>query len=477
MLVTAWEHGLKGKLWRLMKNINTNLVAQVKTRNGLTREILRLAGGKQGGKNFGFLFAKMMDVMAEEAEKDMKMSVTFEDTQITLLEWVDDVTTFAIGDEQQKYTLGKVNEFAVKHKLKWGREKCKVMEVGNGKYHQRSWNLGNLEIDSCTEYKYLGDWIERNGSNKKNMEEREVKVMASTRKIMAMCATDVIRKIQLKALIRLHETCTIPMLLANCETWVLNKGEREKFQKIELWALKKLLNVPITTPTPAIWFVTGFLMTPILIDRRQLLYLKTLLDRPTNDWTGQMLFVLKKNDLGWARQIDRKLEEYELERSWENIADATFSAWKNTVITATEQMNREKLIDMCNGVKGEKTKTIFVHDVLKSDVYERKPMPSILKRNKLQARVQLMALFGMLDCANNFKCGNGGKDCRDCDVLDDENHRINDCSKFREFNLYHSPIKYDFKGIFSNDEDTVLRTIEVIMHVWNLENGKNETRR
>ena len=139
-------------------------------------------------------------------------------------------------------------------------------------------NLGNLEIDSCTDYKYLGDWIERNGGNKKNIEEREVKVMAATRKVMALCATDVIRKIQLKALLKLHETCTIPALLANSETWLLNKGERMKLQRIQLWALKKLLNVPVTTPTPAIWFVTGLLMTPILIDRRQLIYLKTLLN-------------------------------------------------------------------------------------------------------------------------------------------------------------------------------------------------------
>ena len=70
MLVTVWERGLKGKLWRLMKNLNTNLTAIIKTRHGLTEEISRLAGGKQGGKNFGFLFAKMMDVLAEEAEKN-----------------------------------------------------------------------------------------------------------------------------------------------------------------------------------------------------------------------------------------------------------------------------------------------------------------------------------------------------------------------------------------------------------------------
>merc|ERR1739838_1165084 len=70
MLVEAWEHGLKGKVWRMMKILNTNLTAKIKTKHGLTREIQREAGGKQGGKNFGFLFAKMMDLMSEEADVD-----------------------------------------------------------------------------------------------------------------------------------------------------------------------------------------------------------------------------------------------------------------------------------------------------------------------------------------------------------------------------------------------------------------------
>ena len=476
MLVTMWEHGMKGKLWRLMKSINTNLTANIRIRNGFTRKINRIAGGKQGGKNFGFLFAKMMDVMAEDAENDEQLGIMVENLSMALLEWVDDVVTFAIGEDQQNYTLGKVDEFAIKHKLKWGREKCKVMEVGYGKYQEKSWNLGKLNIDSCTEYKYLGDWIERNGANKKNLEEREVKVMAATRKIMALCDSDVIRKIQLKALIKLHETCTLPMLLANCETWTLIEGEREKFQKIELWALKKILNVPITTPTPAIWFVTGFLLTPILIDRRQLLYLKTLIDRPTDDWPRQMLFALRKNNIGWAMQIDRKLEEYKLETIWEKIRDTPVPTWKNEVVLKTELMNKEKLIDMCTSVKGAKTKTIFVLDALKSDAYQRKQMFRIFSKNRLHARVQLMSMCGMLECSKNFKGGNAGGDCRVCGVVDDENHRINQCSRFKDCNLYQSPVKYDFHTIYSEDEDAVVRTIDVVMHIWNLENGKNEMR-
>ena len=140
--------------------------------------------------------------------------------------------------------------------------------------------------------------------------------MAATRKIISLCGTEVIKNIQMRALLKLHETCTVVMLLSNCETWTLNKGEREYIQKIELWALKKILHVPITTPTPAIWFLTGFLMTPIKIDKKQLLYLKTLLNRPEHEWTKQMLLVLKRNGIGRAAQRDKILERYCLESDW-----------------------------------------------------------------------------------------------------------------------------------------------------------------
>ena len=78
--------------------------------------------------------------------------------------------------------------------------------------------------------------------------------MAATRKLIALCGNGTIKKTELKALMKLQETCILATLLTNCETWVLNKGERDRIQKIELWALKKILSVLVTTPTPAIWF-------------------------------------------------------------------------------------------------------------------------------------------------------------------------------------------------------------------------------
>ena len=215
-------------------------------------------------------------------------------------------------------------------------------------------------------------------------------------------------------------------------------------------------------------------MTPIQIDRQQLNYLKTIIDRPTDDWTRQMLHVLEDLGTGWASQIEKKLEEYNLEKSWEKISQYPKAAWKNAVIAATEQKNREELIDMCCSVKGEKTKTKFVLHALRDEKYKRETHNSILNRDSLKSRVQIMAMSGMLDCGKNYKFKYGGTECNTCKVVDDKNHRINECLKFNGQNLYESKIKYDFHTIYSMEEESVLRTIEVIMSIWNLENGRNE---
>ena len=87
----------------------------------------------------------------------------------------------------------------------------------------------------------------------------------------------------------------------------------------------------------------------------------------------------------------------------------------------------------------------------------------------------MMSMLGMLKCTNNFKSGLGKAQCNNCKVIDDEN-RINSCYLYRELNLYFSPIKYKFQSIILDNEDAINRTVEVVEHLWNLENGRNEMR-
>ena len=474
MLVEAWEHGLKGKVWRMMKILNTNLTAKIKTKHGLTREIQREAGGKQGGKNFGFLFAKMMDLMSEEADVDINLGVFFGVLRLSYLLWVDDVVSFAEGAPQQKYTLEKVNEFAQKHKLKWGSEKCKVMKVNKQKFKKESWKLGNNQIESCEEYTYLGDVVMKDNGNQRNIDERENRVTASTRKIIALCGSETIRNAEVWALLKLHETTTVPTLLNNCETWVLSNEDRKKLDRIELWAIKKIFGLPPTTPTTAIMLITGCLFATQRIDMKQLLYLKTILNRKEEDWTKISLFQQKTEKSWWAKQILELQSDYDLGETWEEVKDMSFATWKAKIRTAIEVKHLHRLKEDCIGPLGVKQKTRFAKKILESENYVRKPMENLLNRTKSGARALIMGMSGMLDCKSNFHHRYMTKHCDVCLVLDDEAHRINDCKKYEMMNLYLSETKLDFQCIYSNDKETLDRIELVILSLWDLNNSKNQ---
>ena len=82
----------------------------------------------------------------------------------------------------------------------------------------------------------------------------------------------------------------------------------------------------------------------------------------------------------------------------------------------------------------------------------------------------------MLTCANNFSNGYGTKNCDECKVIDDEDHRINWCRKWENVNRYCNDEKVVFADIFSGDVEKCLFVVGSILDIWDLKNGRNEIR-
>ena len=54
------------------------------------------------------------------------------------------------------------------HKLRWGKENCKVMKVGKHRNNENDdWKIGDMTINETKSYKYLGDIITEDGKNTK----------------------------------------------------------------------------------------------------------------------------------------------------------------------------------------------------------------------------------------------------------------------------------------------------------------------
>ena len=238
-----------------------------------------------------------------------------------------------------------------------------------------------------------------------------------------------------------------------------------------------MLGLPKTTPTAAIMFTTGSLYASIRAQIKQLIYLQKILKKQDHHWTKVSLLALKQHGTGWARQIEDNLNEWALETDWNVIRMKSVIEWKRQVHQAAEKKNKEKILGECfkttRGATEEKTKTKTLIPILEHNEYKRQPHPFITKNNKTKARAFIMGRYGMLQCAANFANGHGGKDCRNCGVIDNEHHRINDCPVWKDINLLNNTECLDFNLIHSDTEVEVLKVVETIITLWDLGNNRN----
>ena len=477
MIYLAWKDGVRGKLWRLIRAMNEDLTATVKTKNGTTRKIERESGGKQGGKIIVTLFSRLMDTLTEEMSNDKKVGILVNKKELNNLLYVDDALTLAEGKCQQKDTLKRVSDFATKHKIKWGASKCKVLELGMHTNIKDTWNLGDQIIEGADSYKYLGDYINRKGMNKQNIEERWKKLKNSTMQIILCGTSQSMKMLASKTMIELHEAINIPALLINSESWVLNDSDIRDLEIVENWCLKRILNLPPTTPTAAIRYETGTLLVEVRIDRVQLMYLHKVLIRSEDHWTRHILYTLNEMNIGWASEINRKLNEYHLETSWSEIAKKSAGEWKEAVVSAVENENKRRILQMCYKERGEeKTKTKYLIARLEEQQYRRGDPRPVMTMNRLQTKAIIMARSGMLECAKNYRNKYKRTICNECKIEDNEIHRLNNCLLHRDINNYDKSDKFDYNLVYSNQPEELKMAARAILDVWDLANGRNTMR-
>ena len=348
------------------------------------------------------------------------------------------------------------------------------MRCGKHKDDPKEWMIGSMAITETDSYKYLGDTLTSDGKNAKNLTDRKNKMITSIVTIHTIAANEILNKIETSILIDLHEKINIPGLLANSEAWNLSKGEKDELEKIEIQTLRDLFDLPIHTPTPAIIYSVGTLFTSIRLDQKQLIYLHKLLKRPPAHWTHMTLKTLTDKNIGWGKSIRDTLSRYKLPLDLQTIKDTSHIEWKRRVTTEIEKENLERLKRECYKTVNEtnvvKTKTKSIINHISKQEYKRGPNKELLSCTKQEAKTILIARYRMLECGTNFK-GTIKELCNNCNVLDDETHRLNYCEKYKTVNYYESDLKVDFNDIYSADIHTLRVLLPKIEKVWNTKNA------
>ena len=112
---------------------------------------------------------------------------------------------------------------------------------------------------------------------------------------------------------------------------------------------------------------------------------------------------------------------------------------------------------MTNGAKVRKSKTEHIVDLLSTDAYTRTPVPELQHLSKQETKTLIIARFHMLDCGINFK-NIMSPICNTCKKTDNDDHRLNFCTRYKDTNFFDDNEKVNFEDVYSSDIN-VLRNV------------------
>ena len=213
---------------------------------------------------------------------------------------------------------------------------------------------------------------------------------------MAICREVVFGRRQIEVMLLLYRSVFFPRLLSNCEAWSnLSKNDIRSLQASQLSYLRRVMEVPKSTPVAALYLELKILPDKYEIEIKQLLFLKRILDKEANDHVLLSYQEMLKfgSEANWANNILGLRQAYNFPLNDANIKCMDHRYWKSLVKSTINQVAFSKLVETCSICRKTSHPT---YSRLKTSKYLHELDPQ-------HARVIFRAKVRILDLKINFK--------------------------------------------------------------------------
>ena len=429
------KEGLDNKTWKLVKEINSNLKATIETEYGFTREISITDSIRQGGVISVIEYALLMDEINKEIEaKEIGPKIDNISKPIGCLLWVDDVALIAGTEQELQKMLVITNDIANRFHIEFGKEKSKVLIIGEkGKNPNKpNLKLGSLSLEYTDSYKYLGIRMNNKNNLQDVINDTKCKSEAAYQTIITVMNNKHFNDIQLETAWKLYEACIIPILTYASEVWKPNRKEWTKIEHIQLSIIKRILMVPTSTPNDAIYIELGLLEIETIAAMKRI----RMENRINKD----------KTTLKW------KIKESKPKNGWQEQTDRIKTAHNLVTGSNTEDIIMEKMKDKINRRARSKTKTKFLLD---NKEWKPKSKEEYLRKmTRYQASLLFKARTRMLDVKGNYKTKYHNLECRRCgSQIETQEHILSQCTAIHE----KESSKVQTEDLFANSPRDLLQ--------------------
>ena len=355
------KNGVKGKLYRLLYNMNKNTRISVQTPVGCTEEADTGETVGQGTLEGAVISSVSLDKGVEDFFLDSEHEPGYAGLQLRPLLFQDDVSRLALDPTSLQAGNDKMEAMGETKLLDFNLSKSCYLPIGKSKnFIGHEEQLRSQPITLCgksmpcvNEAKLLGDWLSHHGLSQSvatTVKKRKGLAIASIYEIRAVvkdCRSNIIGGLQTG--IDLWEAAVVPMLLFNAETWVeVSKGTVEELEQIQKRFLRCLLSVGVGCPTPSLYLETGSMLISNRILQRKLLFLHHLATLPDTSLAKEVYDIQTQLSLpGLVNECQEFLSNHELY----SIERYTKSAWKRKIKWLVFEKNKDDLIAMSRKYK------------------------------------------------------------------------------------------------------------------------------
>ncbi|KAH7697187.1 endonuclease-reverse transcriptase [Aphelenchoides avenae] len=230
--------GVPEKIVQLIREMNSDSAAVVRTRSGCSRPFNVATGVRQGSTLGPMLFNYVIDAIMNEATKEFGGGITLlpSTKKLTDLDYADDLALLSDSWEELQRFIDRVAELAERFGLRLKPSKCKLISTFPDA-DQPICVYGEA-IEEVPSFCYLGSIIAANGSVKEDVTQRIAKARAAFAMLhRCLWKSNVSREMKL----RVYITAIRPILSYAAETWQLTQAEEKRLDTAELSLLRQVI--------------------------------------------------------------------------------------------------------------------------------------------------------------------------------------------------------------------------------------------
>ena len=423
ILYVLHKQGIQNRLWKIVKDLNSNLKTTIQTKYGPTRQIHIKDSIRQGGVLSVTLYALMMDEIAKDLKETvLGIKIPGSDQKIPCLLWMDDVVLAETKTDKSQDLLNNTNHTSKKYHIEFGMPKTKYLRTGKSN-DEIELKLGDSTIDETDKYTYLGEVNNKNMNLKDQIKSIASKVEAAYQTLIAIAEDQNFKNIKMECVWKLVDTCIIPIITYASETWEPNKGEMKKLNQILDKILKRILMTPAATPREALYIETGLLDVETVMDAKRL----NMMARLNRSKSELMATVLANPECKWIKKTREIMNKYGIEPE-----DLTGPKEKTKF-----EINQSVSLEFRRKMTKDREERSKLNYFLEGKVIWKPEEPAeyMTKLTRKQASTIFKARTRMIKVKGNYKNGFPDLTCRACNIEPETQvHVLNECKKLHPDN-------------------------------------------